>query len=192
MDIDERVAELGAKLDELLNGSIVTFASPDRTTQAEALLRGFEIVKELDRIKADGLKAIRALLNRHDQITVDRRAASLIQGFEFSAKLVHSLHDELLDTDGGSKVWRLKDAIVLALDKIGSGRVALAALLDHPDAGVRVSAGWYLIDLMPERVVPLLREIDEKNGSSSADFKAHWALLFWEREGKSRFNSLTK
>lgn len=192
MDVDERVAELGAKLDEWLDGNFVTLASPDRSTSAKALLRGFDIVKELDRIKADGLKAITALLNRRDQITADRRAASLIRGFEFSAKLAHSLHDELLDTDGESKVRRLMDAIVLALDKIGSGRAALAVLLDHPDTGVRVSASWYLIDLMPERVVPMLREIDEKNGGSSADFDAHWALLAWEREGKSRFNSLTR
>jgi hypothetical protein len=192
MEADERIVQSGAKLDEWLDGNLSTFASLDRTAQAKALLRGFDIVKELERIKADGLKAITALLNRHDQIAADRRAASLIHGFEFSAKLAHSLHDELLDTDGESKVWRLMDAIVQALDKIGSGRAALAVLLDHPDTGVRVSASWYLIDLMPERVVPMLREIDEKDGGSSADFKAHWALLAWEREGKSRFTSLTK
>ena len=48
-----------------------------RPTQAKALLRGFDIVKEFDRVKADGLKAITALRNRHDQVSADRRAASL-------------------------------------------------------------------------------------------------------------------
>ena len=191
MEVDERIVELGAKLDKWLDGNLVTLASPVHVTQANALLRGFDIVQELERIKADGLNAITALLNRHDQITADRRAASLIHGFEFGAKLAHSLHDELLDTDGGSKVWRLMDAIVQALEKIGSGRVALVILLDHPDAAVRVSAASYLIDLMPEQVVPMLREIDEKNDGKSADFTAHWALLAWEREGKSRFNYLS-
>ena len=182
MEVDERIVELGAKLDKWLDGNLVTLASPVHVTQANALLRGFDIVQELERIKADGLNAIAALLNRHDQITADRRAASLIHGFEFGAKLAHSLHDELLDTDGGRQVWRLMDAIVQALEKIGSGRVALVILLDHPDAAVRVSAASYLIDLMPERVVPMLREIDEKNDGKSADFTAHWALLAWERD----------
>jgi hypothetical protein len=192
MEVDERIVELGAKLDEGLDGNLMRLASQDRTTQAKALLRGFDIVKELDRVKADGLKAITALLNRHDQVTADRRAASLIHGFEFGAKLAHSLHDELLDADSETKVLRLMDAIVQAFDKIGSGRAALAVLLNHPDAGVRVSAATYLIDLMPERVVPILREIDEKNGGNSADFTGHWALLAWERERKSRFNYLSK
>lgn len=189
MEVDERIVELGAKLDEWVDGSLVTVASPVHTTQAAALLRGFDITRELERIKAHGLNAITALLNRDDQVSVDRRAASLIHGFEFGAKLAHSLHDELLDTDGETKVWRLMDAIVQTLEKIGAGRAALAVLLNHSDAGLRVSAGAYLIDLMPERVVPILREIDEKNEGKSADFKAHWALLAWELERKSRFNS---
>jgi hypothetical protein len=43
---------------------------------------------------------------------------------------------------------------------------------------------------MPERVVPILHQIEEKKDASSALFRAHWALLGWELEGKSRFNSL--
>ena len=48
----------------------------------------------------------------------------------------------------------------MALDATGAGQVALARSLDHPDIGVRVLAGAYLIELMPDRVVPMLREID--------------------------------
>jgi hypothetical protein len=121
MEVDERIVELGAKLDEWLDGNLTTLAFQDRRTQAKALLRGFDIVKEFDRVKADGLKAITALLNHHDHVTADRRAASLIRGFEFAAKLAHSLHDELLDTDGESKVLRLMDTIVQAFgqDRFG-------------------------------------------------------------------------
>jgi hypothetical protein len=84
------------------------------------------------------------------------------------------------------------DAIIKTLDTIGSGRVALAALLDHADPGVRALAGAYLIDLMPERVGPILRQIEEKAGGRSAGFRAHWVLLAWQREGKSRFNYLSE
>ena len=57
---------------------------------------------------------------------------------------------------------RLTDGIVKALDRIGSGRAALAVLLDHRDPGVRALAGVYLIDLLPERVSPILRQVEEE------------------------------
>jgi hypothetical protein len=191
MEIDESIAQLGEKLHEWFYGNTATFASDDRQAQAEALLRGFDLVKEFDRLKADGLAAITALLARQDETTDEQRVASLIRGFEFGARLADILHDEFRDiADGETKVVRLMDEIVIALNAIGSGRAALAVLLDHPDAGVRALAGFYLIDLLPERVVPILHQIEEKKDASSALFRAHWALLGWELEGKSRFNYL--
>lgn len=191
VEIDESIAQLGEKLQEWFYDNVPTFASDDRAAQATALLRGFELVKEFDRLKADGLAAMTALLTHQDALTDEQRGASLIRGFEFGAKLADTLHDEIRDiADGETKVVHLMDEIVKALNAIGSGRGALAVLLDHPDAGVRALAGFYLIDLMPERVVPILRQIEEKKDASSALFRAHWALLAWEREGKSRFNYL--
>ena len=192
MEIDESIVQLGAKLDEWLDGNLATFPSQGRLAQNEALLHGIAIVKELARLKAQGFAVITALLDRQDAASENDRARSLIQGFQVGARLAHSLHDELLDVDGHNKVVRLMDGIVRALDKIGSGRAALAVLFDHPDAGVRASAGVYLIDLMPERVVPMLRKIEEKRDGSSALFWARNVIFFWEREGKSRFNTLKK
>jgi hypothetical protein len=191
MDIDQAIVQLGEKLDAWWDGFSQLLYSEDRVAQGNALVRGFEIAKEFDRLKADGLATITALLDRHDPVADDERAASLIRGFEFGARLADTLHDEFRDTaDGETKVVRLMDAIVIALDRIGSGRAALAVLLDHPDPGVRALAGAYLIDLMPDRVGPILRQIDETAGARSAGFRAHWALLAWQREGRSRFNSL--
>jgi hypothetical protein len=34
---------------------------------------------------------------------------------------------------------------------------------------------------MPERVVPMLRKIEENEDANSAHFNAHWALLAWAR-----------
>ena len=190
MGIDESIVQLGAKLDQWFVENIATFASQDRVAQGKALLRGFEIAKQLDRLKADGLAAITSLLNRAASVAEDERAASLMGAFEFGSRLADTLHDELLDTDGETKVWRLMDAIVQELNTIGRGRAALADLFDHLDAGVRASAGAYLIDLMPDRVVPMLREVDEKEDANSAHFNAHWTLLAWKCERKSRFNYL--
>jgi len=72
----------------------------------------------------------------------------------------------------------MKHAIVAALDAIAPGRrVALARLLASPFAGVRASAGAHLLNanLLRERVVPLLQEI-EKTVAGSAGWTAFWAL----------------
>jgi hypothetical protein len=193
MEIDEAIVQLGENLDAWWDGNIATFASDNRVAQAEALLRGFELVKEFDRLKADGLAAITALLTRQDVTTEERRVASLIRGFDFGARLADILHDQFRDiADGETKVVHLMDEIVKALNAIGSGRAALAVLLDHPDAGVRALAGAYLIDLMPERVIPILRQIEGMRDASSALFRARWALLAWKLERKSQFNYLMK
>ena len=190
MDIDEAIVQLGAKLDAWWDTFSPALDSDDRIAQGRALLRGLEIAKEFDRLKADGLAAIAALLEQHDPVAGDKRAASLIRGFEFGTRLADTLHDEFSDPDGVNEAVRLVDAIVKALHTIGSGRTALVVLLDHSDPGVRALAGAHLLDLMPERVVPILRQIEAKADGSSASFRAQWALLAWEREGKSRFNYL--
>jgi hypothetical protein len=191
MEIDKEIAQLSEKLHEWFYGNTETFASDDPVVQAKVLLAGFELVKEFDRLKADGLAAISALLTRQDAATEEQRVASLLRGFEFGSKFADVLHDEMRDiADGETKVAHLMDEVVKALDAIGTGRKALAVLLDHPDAGVRASAGGYLIDLMPERVIPILRQIEDRHDASSALFNAHWTLLAWKLEGKSRYNYL--
>lgn len=186
MKLDASIVQLGAKLDKWFDQNSATFASQDRMAQGRALLGGFEIVGELDRLKAEGLAAITALLNRHDPGASEERIASLVCGFEFAAKLADSLHDVLLDTDGANKVTTLMNDIAKALDGMDAGRAALAVLLDSTDARVRASAGAYLIRLMPDQVLPILREIEKGEGASSAGFHAHWAILRWEQENKLR------
>ncbi len=186
MDIDDSIVELGERLDAWTTGFFAMLDSKDRVAQARALGAGVEIVKGLDALKAKGLAALRALLRRQDAASEEERVASLVKGFVFATKLGDVLHDELLDTDGANKAILLKQSIVETLETAGSGRGALAVLLDHPDAGVRASAGTFLINLMPDRVLPILREIEEKSGGNRAYFKAHWALLDWELKQKAR------
>ena len=192
MEIDQAIIQLGINLDDWFGENRATFESQDRAAQGTALLRGFDLVKKLDRLKADGMAAIASLLARNESISSDERVASLLRGFEFAARLADILYDELLDTDGERAVRRSMDAVVQALDKIGRGRAALEVLFESPDARVRGSAAAYLIDLVPERAVPLLGEIEQSERANSAHFNAHWALLAWERERKSRFNYLSE
>ncbi|MGC2122180.1 MAG: hypothetical protein WA652_04945 [Xanthobacteraceae bacterium] len=185
MEIDELIARLGAKLDEWFDENRSAFVSENKKEQANALLSGFTLVKELDHLKGDGLAAIGLLLNPAHTNTPAEYAESLVRGFEFATKLADTLHDELLDTDGETKVVHLMNDIASTLDGIGAGRVALAILLDDPNPGVRAAAGAYLIKLMPSRVVPILREIEDTERGSSAGFNAHSAIIAWERESKA-------
>jgi hypothetical protein len=184
MEIDDAIVQLGAKLDAWLDGNLATISSMDRVAQINALLAGIEITKELDLLKAQGMAAITALLKRHG--ADEERAASLIKAFVFAAKLEGTLKDELQDIDGANKLVTLMNEITNALDATGPGRAALAGLLDHPDDKVRASAGAYLLSagLVPERVLPVLHEIEGKGLGDCADFTAHWAIVHWEREGK--------
>jgi hypothetical protein len=184
MEIDESLARLGAKLDKWFDKNRSTFVSENKKEQANALLNGFPLVKELDRLKGEGLAAIRLLLNPAHTSTPAEYAESLVRGFEFATKLADTLHDELLDTDGETKVVHLMNEIASTLDGIGAGRAALAILLANPNPGVRAAAGAYLIKLMPSRVLPILREIEDTERGRSAGFNAHSAIFWWERESK--------
>ena len=185
MEFDQTIAQLGAKLDAWFDSNQAIFESEDTAAHAEALLGGFEILAELDRIKSDGLAAIAEILQPQNAIASDERVAALVRAFEFAATLKAALHDELSDVDGGNELVMKMITIAKMLDESRPGRAALAVLLDHAKDSVRASAGAYLVNLMPDRVVPILREIDQKDGGTSAIFTAHWALRGWELEQKA-------
>jgi hypothetical protein len=187
MDVNESIARLGAELDEFWDALSPLLNSADQTAQAKVLIRGFAIAKKFDRIKTEGLAYIQALLDRRGT-TEGARITSLVEAFAFAAKLANTLHDEFHDIDGETQVARITEAIVKTLEGIGADRAPLAVLLDHPDAGVRAWAGACLINLQPDRVVPILCDIEQNESANGAHFTAYSALLRWQREGKGRSN----
>jgi hypothetical protein len=189
----ESFIEVGEKLSNLWDEISRLLDSDDHVAQAKALVRGREIVKEFEWLKAGALATITALLNRSDLGSGDERATSLTRGFEFGARLADTLHDEFRDiADGETKVVRLTDSIVRDLNAISPGRIRLAVLLDHPDPGVRSLACTYLIDLMPERAISVLKEVREVRRGRSAGMRALTTLFGWEHGRVSRCSSLTK
>jgi hypothetical protein len=187
----EDIAKSVEKLDAWWETFSAMLNSESLVAQGKALLSGFEIAKEFDRAKAEGLHILATFLERPTATSEEEYAASLLRGFEFGAKLADTLHDEFRDiADGETKAIRFTDSIVLALNAIAPGRLRLAVLLDHPNSGVRALAGAYLLDLMPERVLPILRDVEEKEVANSAHFRASVALLGWRCEKVSRFSRL--
>ena len=186
MDINDTIAQLGAKLDEWFDGNRATFASNDRPAQASALRRALSINEEIDQITSKALASLATLLKGANPASAQERLASLVNGVRFGARLAHTLHDELGDTASETKVVHLMHDIVGQLEAIDPGKGALIPLLDDPDPGVRAYAGAYLIKLMPDRVIPILRDIEEKEDANSAHFTALWARVMWEHgEGQA-------
>src|ERR1700757_2275317 len=116
MQLDKSIAELGSELDQWFEGNRATFMSRDRMAQWGALRAGIEIQKKLDSLKAQGLAAMASLIKHSDVVSSDERTASLVQAFEFGAKLKATLHDELLDVDGFNKIVDLMNKIAKTLD----------------------------------------------------------------------------
>lgn len=64
---------------------------------------------------------------------------------------------------------------IQALDTCKDGRMALAPLLDDPDPSVRVFAAGFLVKVMPERALAVLKELDERC-LTRAHMTAFWFL----------------
>jgi hypothetical protein len=64
---------------------------------------------------------------------------------------------------------------ISALDTCKDGRLALVPYLDDPDPSVRVMAAGYLVKVMPERALAVLKELDERC-MTRAHMTAFWFL----------------
>ena len=108
MEIDGTIAKFAAKLDAWLDRSLPVFSSQGTAAHGKAIRRGIAIIKEFERLKAEGISTITRLLDRQFSFADSNRKAPLILAFEFGTRLADALHDEFLDTDGENKVWRVK------------------------------------------------------------------------------------
>lgn len=70
---------------------------------------------------------------------------------------------------------RSMEEAITALDTCKDGRVALVPFLDDPDPSVRVFAAGYLVKIMPERALAVLKELDERC-LTRAHMTAFWFL----------------
>jgi hypothetical protein len=57
---------------------------------------------------------------------------------------------------------RSAEEAITVLDSCKDGRMALVPFLDDPDPSVRVFAAGYLVKIMPERALAVLKELDER------------------------------
>ncbi|MGA8169687.1 MAG: HEAT repeat domain-containing protein [Methylocystis sp.] len=92
----------------------------------------------------------------------DPLIAYLMRQFTRAAIVAHYGYEDEDDAMQCAGIDSAKRAIK-GLDLLGSkGRLALVPLLDDPDWGIRVFAAGYLVKIMPERALAVLKEIDER------------------------------
>jgi len=181
MNVNESIARLRVEHDAFGDEMRSLIDSDDTTAQAKMLLCGIAIAKEYERLKSEGLAAIQARLDRQGT-TESTRISTLVETFAIAASLANTLHDKFRDIEGETQVACFTVSIVKNLEDMAVGRGPLAVLLDHPDAGVRAWAGACLINSQPDRVVPILRNIKDKEVANGAHFTAYFALLRWEHD----------
>lgn len=172
---DQRVRERDALI-EALDAAI---AARDAGKEAALAAKLAAVTRALHDAATEQRRAMRDAVARADAAGDDEmRLTRLIEAFIICALGEVVAHDDFADEETARQAVAHKHRIVAALDAIGGGcRMALVRLLESPFAGVRASAGAYLLNagLRRERVVPVLQQI-EKDVASSAGWTAFWAL----------------
>lgn len=184
MSEDDLITRLAAELDDWLAQNRAALVNVDQPQKAlEAYHEGFQILKRLDAEKAECIDKIQRVIDNRSARAESSRSAELLQAFELGARFRAVLDDEFGDKETYTKITRQLDAIVTALDKMSGGRgAALVKLLDDRRPAISATAGAYLVDLMPDRVLPLMRQIAEAERGSSASWTAYWTWRVYEVE----------
>ena len=189
MSIDDQISAFAARFDKWFLDTIIKSYSDDDVAQFKTFVVGIKLLAQLDDLRNQGLATLTTLLSCSDFASEDERINGLLRGFERAARL-EAISDIMADLDGMKQIDGVMDEIVVALSAIAPGRTLLVPLLEHDEARIRVFAGRYLIDLMPDRVIPILKKIDEDGDGSSDGFAAFLVLQAWEVEHGARFNSI--
>src|SRR5579883_1746177 len=183
MTEEDAITKLASELDEWLeqnDAALVNTGQPQKAL--EAWQKGAQLLKRLDAETAGCIDKIQRVIDDVSPKADDARIDELLNAFTLGARFRAVLDDELVQKDSYNKITRQLDAIVLALDKIGGRGPVLVKLLDDPRPAICATAGAYLVNLMPDRVLPLMRGIAEAERGTSAGWTAHWTWRVYEVE----------
>src|SRR5258708_30622171 len=169
---------------------------PDRATTASDLeaqqrlyLRMREIDKELTAIRSTQEAALNSLIEERpsaDPASEAERIARLLRAFEFAAQLGRIAGDVICDSEYSDQWTQQRKRIVTVLDAVDPGRQHLIGLLDHPIPDVRASAGAYVMEVEPERALPVLRAVYESERGLNAGWTAFFPIQMYDAEQKKQ------
>jgi hypothetical protein len=114
--------------------------------------------------------------------TIDR-VARLIALFRFAAPLMQIGFYDLCDKETEETAVRSTHDAGTELKAIGpEGMAALVELLRDPSIDVRGSACSLLLEDMPQRVIPVIEEIEREAPGSDANMRTQFSLLYYQTE----------
>lgn len=114
------------------------------------------------------------------------RQRMLMNAFKYAAWVRAVAQDELVDDDLSNEAETQLQNIITGLDAVPpEGRAALAPFLVSHNPDQRVCAAVALLDLMPNRVLPVLRDLAEKEPGTNAGATALDALNKWSDRAES-------
>ncbi len=113
----------------------------------------------------------------HDASTQQKRIEKLLAAFEVLAGIRSTAQDDLVDDDLSDDAETHLRTVLSGLDAIKpEGRILLAPFLDSYNLDVRACAAVALLELMPDRVIPVLRDLAENAAGTNAGATALEAL----------------
>src|SRR5258708_30904985 len=121
-----------------------------------------------------------------DPASEAERIARVLRAFEFAGQLGRIGGDVICDSEYSDQWTQQRKRIVTVLDAVDPGRQHLIGLLDHPIPDVRASAGAYVMEVEPERALPVLRAVYESERGLNAGWTAFFPIQMYDAEQKKQ------
>lgn len=180
---EDRIRRLQAAQYSILKDCMLAKKAGDADSEEAASKKLFYNNQELrSTMKAEALK-FRAESRVDRAASDDQQVSQLLGAFVRGLRLTRLWRDVLMESRIAQRHGqKVVDIIQPALDALGR-RGDLEAFLDHPDLSVRATAATWLIIRMPEKCVPILKEIASRDlVTTDAAGIAHWGLVIYEND----------
>ncbi len=173
-----------AKIEKMSESLMPDFAAFNEATEKNddeahrrILARMVNTQREIDRWLATQAAKMSSALDVSSLRSDEERIAQLLQAFAFGGKLARICTDIIGDAKAGNKAEEQAYGAGHAIKAIDTdGKLPLAVFLDDPDPSVRAIAASLLVEIIPDRALPVLEEIVKVNSTDSAGLTAFWAL----------------
>jgi hypothetical protein len=182
-----------ARLIRAENQSVMDVKNARRTGDAATLRRARQAMvshhlEVKDLVKAE-VRKFAAELKLKPMDDDDKKVAQLLKAFATGTRLQRIFRDTFYERPHSNRCARdIYRRVLKVLDGMDR-RKDLSVFLDHPDPAIRANAAGILMNMMPDRCLPILREIGElgrwvEAGSIACDALMHYSVEHPEIEAQ--------
>jgi hypothetical protein len=183
----QRIGGIIEAQERLLADMAAAVENKDLSAQRTIIRQLAELESKLKRIEASyriGLQSV--MLAVGDARTPQERLEKLLAAFGVIAWIRSSAQDDLVDDSLSDEADAQMRLVIGGLDETQpNGRKALIGYLGSHNPDQRACAAVALLDLMPDRVLPVLRDLAENEPGTNAGATALDALSKWTDRAES-------